>query len=180
MIADSGHADDPVARELWLARLAAGRPGRLTVLTGSMAPLLRPGETIEVVAPPPRLLPGDLVVFTAEGQLVCHRLMLPLGRGLWLQKGDLNPTWQTVRRRHIVGRPVAVTCAGRRHPLDGPGHLRRQAAVWLLVALRDLARLGGRLLPPAGRWAERLLSGWITGIVAGIRPAGGADASDHR
>lgn len=171
--------EEAALRDLWLARLAAGRESRLVVLTGSMAPLLCPGEELLVAPAPGRLLPGDLAVFTEGERFVCHRLLLPLGGGRWLQKGDANPAWERLDRGQVVGLAAAVLAGGRRHDLQGRRFLVLNSALFAVVMLRDLARRVGRLLPPAGRFSERLLSRAAGTIIARMRRPGGRDAHDR-
>lgn len=168
MTGDAAH--ERAAREIWLARLRGGQPGVLTVLSGSMAPLLRPGDRLSVAPAPRRLRPGLLVVFAERDRLTCHRLLWLRGRGRWWQKGDANAAWGSLSVADVIGRAVAVGSGDRSYRLDGAAFEIWNAALWLLVMARDLARLGGRLLPPAGSLAERVLSRLIAGAARRIRP----------
>ncbi len=89
-------APEKMVQELWLARLAQGQTGTLTVRSGSMMPLLRLGETLQVAPHSKLVLPGDLAVFRKDDRLVCHRIMLPVAPGWYLQKGDRNRAWELV------------------------------------------------------------------------------------
>ncbi len=166
--------DNPMARKLWLERLARGHPGRLQVRSGSMAPLLQPGEEI-VVGPAPRLfLPGDLVVFCQGERLICHRLMLAYGPGRYLQKGDQNREWERLQTEAIVGRPIAIHAGGEIYRLCGAAFRLRNFLLWLLVGLRDLFRLLCRPLPRLIWSCERLFSRPILGIIRHVRKPGGS------
>jgi hypothetical protein len=166
--------DSPIARELWLERLVRGYPGRLQVRSGSMAPLLQPGEEI-VVAPAPRLLlPGDLVVFRQGERLICHRLMLAYGPGRFLQKGDQNREWERLLAEAIVGRPVAIQAGEEVYRLGGAAFRLRNLLLWLLVGLRDLFRLFCRPLPRLTWSCERLFSRPILAIIRHVRKPGGS------
>jgi hypothetical protein len=170
-------AEAPAERvmlDLWLANLAAGRESRLTVRSGSMAPLIRVGELLVVGPPRGRPRPGDLVVFVRSGQLICHRLVWPLGRGRWREKGDLSEEQGVIRARDIVGTPRSVIAAGTPHSLAGGPFRRWNPILWLLVCLRDLARRLARVLGRDGGCGQTLLSRLIASIMARIRPEGGS------
>jgi hypothetical protein len=169
----SPQQDHPMARELWLYRLSQGRPGKLTVRSGSMAPLLQLGEEIEIVPPPPRFWPADLIVFAEGERLICHRIMLPWAPGRYLQKGDLNREWETVRKKDIVGVPSRLITPTGAFPLRGGPFRWQNSLLWLLVGARDLARLGCRLVPRLSWTCERLFSHPILAIIRRIRQPGG-------
>ncbi len=162
-------APEQMAQALWLARLAQGQTGTLTVRSGSMMPLLRLGETLQVAPRAKLVLPGDLAVFLQDDRLVCHRIMLPVAPGWYLQKGDRNRAWELVAAADIVGRPELLITPDRTIPLTGPRFRLCNTGLWCLVALRDLARLLVRPLPRGADTVERLFSGLTAAIMARIR-----------
>ena len=108
------------------AQLAGWRA--TTVVSGSMAPAIAPGDVVLAARPSPGdLEPGRVVVFhdpAGEG-LVTHRLESSNGDGTWTTKGDANRRADStpllpsaivgVGRAvvPVVGQPVAWQRAGR-------------------------------------------------------------------
>lgn len=166
-------SDHEVLTDLWVARLVSGRRGRLIVRSGSMAPLLKLGDEIVVSPHARRVFPGDLVVFRDGDKLVCHRIMLPLAPGRYLQKGDINPEWETVSATDIVGIPTRASSGGREFSLQGGAFRCWNTLLWLLVAGRDLARLCCRPVPRLTWRGEGLFSRPILAIIRRIRQQGG-------
>jgi hypothetical protein len=122
---------------------------RVPVIGGSMLPWIRAGDCL-VASPIPitRLIPGDLILFEREGQLVAHRLIrqigLPGGDAL-VTKGD----WMTsedapISPSAVIGKIIAIDRRGRRILLDRGtmGLLRRMAGwvvrnyPWLMAGIR--------------------------------------------
>lgn len=103
------------AQALARTALAEGQSLRLRVVSGSMRPLLRPGDEL-AVAPVTLadLRPGNLVVRAApDGSFVIHRL-LALKDGMLLTRGDslpgADPPWPADQ---LAGRVIAAWRAGR-------------------------------------------------------------------
>lgn len=135
-----------------LARRRLTAPGvTLTVEGASMAPLLRPGDRLQLRAEPPRV--GAVVVYRAGSALVVHRVVaLRNERGrtapLLLTKGDRShrldpPVWPA----QVWGTVCAVQSRRGTLPLEG-------RAAWVIgrwVALLSLeeARLCRRRGPVA-------------------------------
>jgi signal peptidase I len=92
----------------------------LTVVSNSMAPIIQPGDRLQVVPVSPHLLRcGDVVVFRWAGKLVTHRLV---GRRnqQWYAKGDnvanVDPP---ISAEAILGRVVAIERgSGSTHRVD--------------------------------------------------------------
>lgn len=134
-----------------------GTPLRFRVTSGSMAPLIAPGDEVIVAAAPPEALrPGDLVVAAAPGgPFVVHRLVAIRREGEQVQvvtKGDRSaapdPVWPA---EAVVGRVVAVVHAGQR--LD----LRRGRGALLAALLGGIARLEATVYSALRRPAYRVL-----------------------
>jgi hypothetical protein len=124
--------------------LQQGERLRLRVSGASMAPLLRPGETVVAAAcQPEEFQVGDLVLIRRGADLVTHRL---IGREVqgWITKGDGSP-WADppAAADCLLGRAVALESADRRIPFD--------TRAWM-----DRSRLAGRI-----GWAEHRLLGWL-------------------
>ena len=141
-----GHA---VAGELLQIALAEGQRVRLRVASGSMWPLLRPGDQVEVTPVPlADLRPGALVVRAVpDGSFVVHRLLGLQGETI-ITGGDAlpraDPPWPADQ---LAGRVSAAWRGGRpiRLAARWPRPLGRLLAGWL--RLRSLA---GRLC----RWMK--------------------------
>ena len=140
---------EDVALHLWRERLARGMTGELTVLSGSMIPLLRPGERLLVAPRPRRLWPGDLAVFVRDGRLICHRLLWPLRGGRFRESGDASLGSGLVAGADIIGVPLAVTDEdGASCALTGPRFRRRNRLLWLLFQGRILRKPSRDALQP--------------------------------
>lgn len=112
--------------EMVTARLAAGQTCVLRVRTGSMAPLLRPGDAVQVASlgdkEPCR---GALLVVRQGGYLVTHRLVGWTGAGdsrrLLLRGDACHQPDQPVAPAQLVGVVVARRRQGRWAPVTGWG-----------------------------------------------------------
>ena len=110
---------------------------RLRIASGSMAPTLQPGDEI-VVRPVPleQIWVGDLILFTHQGQLVCHRLV-EMSAGAMLTRGDAaSSAGERIARDQVLGKVVRI----------------RKRTVW--VGLK--ASLQRVLVPLLLRWLPRL------------------------
>lgn len=128
------------ALELTRSSLAAAGRLRLSVISDSMAPLVRRGDAVWVAPAEPAVLRhGDVIVVQREDELVTHRLVAVRDE-MWFTKGDsvssLDPP---VNTDAILGRVVAVERDGTQIDLRG---LR-----WTVV---------NRLLGLIGWWEVRL------------------------
>ena len=125
-----------IARDLWLERLAAGHPGVLTVISGSMSPMLRLGDRIRVRKGGKFHPPGSLVVFMRDGDFVCHRVMWWIHPGRYLQKGDLDSRWESIRSHEIIGIATEIVMDNTAAPLYGRAYRFHNICIWMLVAIR--------------------------------------------
>jgi signal peptidase I len=93
---------------------ASDKPVMLQVVSGSMSPLLQPGDSIYMeFTPPESLKRGDIVVFHKGDTLVTHRLISISPRGC-LTKGDaLLRCDPPIDRTDIAGRVVAFDHKGK-------------------------------------------------------------------
>ncbi len=145
------------ALELAVQSLQQGERLRLRVSGGSMAPLLRPGETVLVKACQPEALRlGDLALVRREGDLVTHRLIGREALG-WITKGDGSP-WADppVKSDYFLGKAVALESGERRISFETKAWRRR-------------SRLAGQI-----GWIEHCLLGWLQphpGALRGLRRA---------
>jgi hypothetical protein len=123
------------ALELAGQALTRGERVRMTVNGQSMAPLLRPGDVVEVEpAAPEAFTPGEILLARRVGDFVLHRLILVSAEG-WVLKGDENSLPDPVLGRSaVLGRAVERERQGARFSLTTPAVRRLN---------RRLARLGG-------------------------------------
>lgn len=97
-----------VAQDL-VSVMPEGGALRLSVTSNSMAPLLRPGDTLvaEVIAPG-ALQCGDIVVVHCDDELITHRFIVAGAQG-WRTRGDnARGPDPAVAAQLIVGRGVTV------------------------------------------------------------------------
>jgi hypothetical protein len=116
--------------------------GWITVTTGSMLPLLRPGDAVEVVPALPQL--GDVVLVGHDGQLLLHRVLRLDDRVMWLG-GDATAS----REGPFLRRECPVAVSRRRHGQALPlaGLLWQRLQRWLLPRLPHLGhRLWARAM----------------------------------
>jgi signal peptidase I len=135
--------------------IAAGESAWLPLWGESMAPFLHSGSRLLVSrATACQIASGDLLVYEAEGRLICHRVLRRRacgGRHVFLTKGD---GWRTkeawICADQVLGRVTRVERNGGTLPLDTPIRRLRAtgiAAYSLMVAdLLALLRWGRRHL----------------------------------
>lgn len=142
--------------EAYLLRqaLLTGQPVPVQVVSGSMAPFLRPGDTVWVVAARlNELRPGEVVVVEERpGQLLTHRLV-QIEADYFLTRGDrfvvFDAPWP---HSALVGRVVGQ---------NRPGLLWQKLMVWESARLQkgQTGRVVHALLLTLGRvlawWARR-------------------------
>ncbi len=106
------------------------------VLSGSMAPLIRPGDVILVGSSSESAAPGDIITFDdGSGGLVSHRLIEEVDEG-YRTKGDANPVADSA----IVPRDRVVGVGQLLVPYVGVGRLL--GWTWWLIVL-GAAAVGG-------------------------------------
>jgi signal peptidase len=112
----------------------------MVVLSGSMTPLMLPGDAI-IVAPadPDHVEIGDVVVFQYPGQdermVITHRVIgIDADTGLYSTKGDANdaPDSFSIARDDLIGRPVFLI------PFVGFASEMKKQVIFLLIILPSL------------------------------------------
>lgn len=102
-----------IARDLAWGSSEADRAIKLEVISGSMLPMLKPGDKVLVDrAQADSLRIGDLVVTRKRGEFITHRLV---GRGAetWITKGDgLRHLDPPVAKDAILGKVVSIERKG--------------------------------------------------------------------
>jgi hypothetical protein len=95
--------------------------------------------------------------------------MLPVPPKRYLQKGDLNPTWEWITDEAIIGRAGGIVVDNQTIPLWGWRFRIWNTLLWILLGLRDLLRLIARKVGRPGGLGEGLLSRKIAVIIGLIR-----------
>lgn len=147
------------------ARLAAGRPVRLSVVGHSMQPLLHPGDQLWVEPLPAQAAQrGDLLTVWQADNLVTHRLV-SAGPGIWHTRGDnclsLDPPLSV---QAVLGRVVVIEQGRARIDLRCPPWQQINRLLgwlgWLAGCAGHAARRQAHtssLRPDALRTAPRIL-----------------------
>lgn len=147
----------PVYAQLLREWIEAGESVCLPLTGESMAPSLHGGANVFLAhAAPAQISCGDLVVYQAEGRLICHRVLrrrVRRGRYAFLTKGDhWRTTGSWIRDRQIIGTLIAVEQDGRLRRLDAP--LRR----WLASGVAGLSLMAAGSVMVV-RWGKQMLRG---------------------
>jgi hypothetical protein len=115
---------------------------RFTVRGGCMAPAVRDGDVVTLVAASrrrPRV--GDVVLAVVEDGFRLHRLLWAPWGGGWRIKADRAPTWDAaLRDRDVIATAVAVRTGTR-------ARRTRRAGAWL----RSLLAVAGAQVRALGR-----------------------------
>lgn len=98
--------------KLLTGELEPGTEIDLPVLTGSMCPLICPGDRVKIM----RALwnnchIGDIIIFKKGNQLIAHRLLLRFSIGIiqiFFQKGDFSKKGCFIKTDQIVGKVIHV------------------------------------------------------------------------
>jgi hypothetical protein len=135
-----------------LAAAADVITGWVTITTGSMVPLIRPGDAVDVQLASPRL--GDIILVGHDGHLLLHRVLRIDDAGLWLG-GDATASWEgpfpiqewpvvVARRRLSVAQPLLDLTLARWQRWSLPR----------FVAVKLLRRLVAKLFRQVAGFAE--------------------------
>lgn len=103
--------DEQTVTELVIEKLRRGGTVSYVVRTGSMAPLVRPGDHIVIAPAPPQFRPGELAFRPEAPHPVVHRVLAQQteGAAIWLHtKGDATPHADPLQP---AGRFAGVVCS---------------------------------------------------------------------
>lgn len=136
---------------------ATGRVSRLLVEGGSMLPLLKPGDVVELDHSRSALRRGDVVAYRAGRTLVIHRVLrTPAGSDVRLAGDNRSLTDEAIPLEAVVGRVVGVERDGRRWRLDSARARRLGRVITVLQPLQRVPALGGLV-----NRLRVLISGWL-------------------
>ncbi|OGO32910.1 MAG: hypothetical protein A2Z29_01585 [Chloroflexi bacterium RBG_16_56_11] len=106
-----------LANELWAELLVKSGRQWLPVLTGSMSPLIRPGDLVLVaIVDVDCISSGDIVAFWRGGDIVVHRVLQKrksAGVTLFREKGDVTYFFRELSGVDIIGKIITVKKAGK-------------------------------------------------------------------
>ena len=95
--------------DLWEDLYCKKHKSWLTVLSGSMMPLLQIGDKVLVQSVKPAdIRVGDIIVFKNSDKFIVHRVIRNYNSSSFLQKGDNTTTAEIVRSEHVIGRVIAI------------------------------------------------------------------------
>ena len=146
-----------VANELWVQLFNTKGVGWLRVLTDSMAPLIRPGDQVQVSAVVVEEIRfGDIVVFGRGDDLIVHRVLKKWRTPhhiYFLEKGDAGYDYGLINAKNVMGRVMRVKGRGKIFDLRSP--LSRLTNLLLSVWFCITSACVGRLKMSKARIATR-------------------------
>jgi signal peptidase I len=169
---DAGAIPIALLDELWEELYNKTGQQWARVSSGSMRPLIRPGDRVLIErVQVGRVRFGDVVLFKSEGQRTVHRIVgsvrRPDGLAL-LEKGDLNAAIGEVPTEQVMGRVSRVQGRGRTvHLVSGRGRIL-QVALAICSAAPALARRGARRVIKKPPRFLRRWSAWFGRIAVAI------------
>ena len=130
------------------------------IVSGSMAPAIRPGDVVLIERTSTNRAPGAILAFTLEqGETVLHRVARSPQPGIYVTRGDANPEVDStpVPEAAVLGQARLVV------PLIGyPGVWARDSDRSAIAAGLGLLLVLGRKQRVARLLAIALLAGWLT------------------
>lgn len=97
---------------LFTGKLTSNEYVELPVLSGSMHPLLSPGDRVKIACKPWKNCHiGDIIVFKEGKQLTVHRLLFLFSIGnkcILYQKGDMNRSGSFIASQQILGKVIEI------------------------------------------------------------------------
>ena len=151
--------DTALADKLWMEFYTEKGWGWLGVQSGSMLPLIHPGDKVLISrVTAEHIGGGDIIVFRRGGDMVAHRI---LGKrrtdegSLFIEKGDNSPARGRFSADKVIGRVTMGKGNGRLYSLDSP--LSQLTSRALSVWFYGTTVIIGRLELVMGRRAGRVL-----------------------
>lgn len=94
---------------LWEDLYSKKQQSWLTILSGSMLPLLQIGDKVLIQSvKPAEIRLGDIIVFKNHDKLIVHRVIRRYNSLSFLQKGDSTTTAEIVCCEHVIGKVIAI------------------------------------------------------------------------
>jgi hypothetical protein len=158
------------ANQFWYEAFTARGLGWLPVLTGSMAPTLKPGDQVMVtVAGADGISFGDIFLFRRNGEFIVHRALKKINnsrRSGLLEQGDGRRALRPVSGHRVVGRVSVAYRDGKILDFDSPASRATSLVLsaWLYLAsvtVRYLKHMKPIVIKRPGDKASRVLK-WVT------------------
>jgi signal peptidase I len=157
--------DTELANELWTEYYEKHGKGWLTVSTGSMAPLIQPGDRVlmsPVIAG--NIRRGDIIVFKRNGSQIVHRVLKKQRTGdsiYFIEKGDSSAICRKFNQDDVIGRVSAVKGKKTLLALDSPfskaiSHTLSLWCYWTIAPAMKLYSSNHRNIRRCGRVLFRL------------------------
>jgi signal peptidase I len=124
---------------MWAELLAKSGRQWLPVLTGSMSPLIRPGDHVLVVRMDVgRISIGDIVAFRYGDNIVVHRILKKqktYGDTCFKEKGDATYYSRLVSADNVIGRVTALKKGDKTFLFNSPGSRLASTifGLWLFI-----------------------------------------------
>ena len=96
---------------LWEDLYSKKHQSWLTILSGSMMPLLQIGDKVLIQSvKPDEIRLGDIIVFKTldSDKLIVHRVIRRYSSSSFLQKGDSTTTAEIVNSKYLIGKVIAI------------------------------------------------------------------------
>ena len=95
--------------DLWEDLYSKKHKSWLSILSGSMMPLLQIGDKVLVHSVnPAEIRVGDIIVFKNSDKFIVHRVIRKYNSSSFLQKGDNTTTAEIVISKYVIGRVIAI------------------------------------------------------------------------
>ena len=152
--------DAGLADELWLEFYTKKGLAWLAVRTGSMVPLIQPGDSVLISkAAAEQIRPGDVVIFRRGEDMIVHRVLKKLRSDdglLFLEKGDNSGVCRTFGTEDVIGKAIMVKGRGKIFYLVSPVGRSINSALsvcfyWSSAVVRRLKDSSHRNIRRAGK-----------------------------
>ena len=141
---------------VWLEQYQQSGTGRLTTLSGSMAPLINTGDQICVRKTPlDRIHIGDIITFWKGGELVTHRVIrtcIREGGVCFVERGDAIGQHELCSGQSVIGRVVAVKKKKREIDFETLRWKACNRLIGIGLLSAYAARVYGSKLPGVPQW----------------------------
>ena len=147
--------DTQLASELWQEYYERHSRGWMTVVSGSMMPLIHISDRVLVVKiTPENIRPGYLIAFQREDKFIVHRVLKTMKTKeglLFIERGDAASAIGTFRGEDVIGRITVVKHDDSFLKLDSfSGNVAARGMAWWVRNIRPL-------IPRLYRPSHRLL-----------------------
>lgn len=94
---------------LWQDLYSKKQQSWLSILSGSMLPLLQIGDNVLIQSvKPAKIRFGDVIVFKNPDKLIVHRVIHRYNSSSFLQKGDNTTIAEIVSSKYLIGKVIAI------------------------------------------------------------------------